>query len=147
GGNLIVMDLNAAQLAFQKAGKLDRIDLVLQPGVAAEAMQEALQARLGEGVKVERPSFRNATVEKMLQSFQVNLTALSMIALFVGMFLIYNTLSSAVVERRRDIAILRAVGAKRAAVGAVFLMEGLVIGIIGTGLGIPLGLGLSRLTL
>ncbi|HXH09803.1 MAG TPA: FtsX-like permease family protein [Alphaproteobacteria bacterium] len=147
GGNFIVMDLAAAQLAFQKAGKLDRIDLILRPGVTAVAMQEALQARLGDGVKVERPSFRTATVEKMLQSFQVNLTALSMIALFVGMFLIYNTLSSAVVERRRDIAILRAVGAKRAAVGALFLMEGLIIGIIGTGLGIPLGLGLSRLTL
>ena len=67
GGNFIVMDLSAAQLAFQKVGTLDRIDLSLQPGVAVEAMQEALQARLGPGVKVERPTFRNAAVEKMLQ--------------------------------------------------------------------------------
>jgi putative ABC transport system permease protein len=147
GGNLIVMDLEAAQGAFQKSGKLDRVDLVLHAGVPVDTVQEALQARLGKGVKVERPSFRNATVEKMLQSFQVNLTALSMIALFVGMFLIYNTLSSAVVERRRDIAILRAVGAKRSAIAAVFLLEGVVFGVIGTAVGIPLGLGLSRLTL
>jgi putative ABC transport system permease protein len=147
GGNFIVMDLSAAQLAFQKAGKLDRIDLALQPGVAVDAMQEALQARLGPGVKVERPAFRNAAVEKMLRSFQVNLTALSMIALFVGMFLIYNTLSSAVVERRKDIAILRAVGAGRGAIASVFLVEGLVVGTVGTVVGIPLGLLLARLTL
>jgi putative ABC transport system permease protein len=147
GGNFIVMDLSAAQLAFQKEGKLDRIDLALQPGVSADTVQEVLRARLGPGVKVERPSFRNAAVEKMLRSFQVNLTALSMIALFVGMFLIYNTLSSAVVERRKDIAILRAVGAKRAAIAAVFLAEGLLVGAVGTGLGIPLGVALSRLTL
>jgi putative ABC transport system permease protein len=147
GGNFIVMDLNAAQLAFHKVGTLDRIDLALQPGVAVEAMQEALQARLGPGVKVERPTFRNAAVEKMLRSFQVNLTALSMIALFVGMFLIYNTLSSAVVERRKDIAIMRAVGAGRGAIAGVFLVEGLVVGAVGTGLGIPLGVLLSRVTL
>jgi putative ABC transport system permease protein len=147
GGNFVVMDLSAAQLAFEKAGRLDRIDLALQPGVAVDVMQEVLQARLGHGVKVERPSFRNATVEKMLRSFQVNLTALSMIALFVGMFLIYNTLSSAVVERRKDIAILRAVGAGRGAVAGEFLIEGLLVGIIGTLVGIPLGVLLSRLTL
>jgi putative ABC transport system permease protein len=147
GGNFIVMDLSAAQLAFHKAGKLDRIDLALQPGIAVDAMQDALQSRLGPGVKVERPAFRNAAVEKMLRSFQVNLTALSMIALFVGMFLIYNTLSSAVVERRKDIAILRAVGAGRGAIASVFLVEGLVVGALGTVVGIPLGVMLSRLTL
>jgi putative ABC transport system permease protein len=147
GGNFVVMDLSAAQLAFEKAGKLDRIDLALQPGVGVDVMQEALQARLGHGVKVEPPTFRNATVEKMLRSFQVNLTALSMIALFVGMFLIYNSLSSAVVERRKDIAILRAVGAGRGAIAGVFLVEGLLVGMIGTLVGIPLGVLLSRLTL
>jgi putative ABC transport system permease protein len=147
GGNFMVMDLSAAQLAFHKVGTLDRIDLALHPGVSVDATQDALQARLGSGVKVERPSFRNAAVEKMLRSFQVNLTALSMIALFVGMFLIYNTLSSAVVERRKDIAILRAMGAGRGAIASVFLVEGLVLGAVGTAVGIPLGVLLSRLTL
>ena len=147
GGNFMVMDLHAAQLAFHKVGTLDRIDLALHPGVSVDAMQDALQARLGPGVKIERPTFRNAAVEKMLRSFQVNLTALSMIALFVGMFLIYNTLSSAVVERRKDIAILRAVGAGRGAIASVFLVEGLVLGAVGTAVGIPLGVLLSRLTL
>ncbi|HEX9872684.1 MAG TPA: FtsX-like permease family protein [Candidatus Tectomicrobia bacterium] len=147
GGNFLVMDLSAAQLAFQKVGTLDRIDVALQAEVAVDVMQQALQARLGPGVKVERPAFRNAAVEKMLRSFQVNLTALSMIALFVGMFVIYNTLSSAVVERRKDIAILRAVGAARGAIAGVFLVEGLLVGAVGTLVGIPLGLLLSRLTL
>lgn len=147
GGNFLVMDLSAAQLAFQKAETLDRIDVTLQPGIAVDTMQQALQARLGPGVKVERPAFRNTAVEKMLRSFQVNLTALSMIALFVGMFVIYNTLSSAVVERRKDIAILRAVGAARGAIAGVFLVEGLLVGTVGTLVGIPLGLLLSRLTL
>jgi putative ABC transport system permease protein len=147
GGNFMVMDLSAAQRAFHKVGRLDRIDLALQPDVSVDAMQEALQARLGPGVKVERPTLRNAAVEKMLRSFQVNLTALSMIALFVGMFLIYNTLSSAVVERRKDIAIMRAIGAGRGAIASVFLVEGLTLGALGTVVGIPLGVLLSRLTL
>jgi putative ABC transport system permease protein len=147
GGNLVVMDLAVAQLAFEKIGRLDRIDLVLASGIAIQILQEALQARLGPGLRVERPSFRNAAVEKMLQSFQVNLTALSMIALFVGMFLIYNTLSSAVLERRRDIAILRAVGASRGAIATIFLCEALCVGLLGTLLGILLGMALSHLTL
>ena len=147
GGNFIVMDLTQLNSPFKKSARLTASTVTLQPGVAVEAMQEALQARLGPGVKVERPAFRNAAVEKMLRSFQVNLTALSMIALFVGMFLIYNTLSSAVVERRKDIAILRAVGAARGAIASVFLVEGLLLGAVGTLVGIPLGLLLSRLTL
>jgi putative ABC transport system permease protein len=57
GGNFIVMDLNAAQLAFHKVGTLDRIDLALHPGVAVDAMQDALQARLGPGVRSNAPPF------------------------------------------------------------------------------------------
>jgi putative ABC transport system permease protein len=147
GGNFAVMDLGAAQHAFQKVGKLDRIDLALQPEVPVDSLQGLLQDRLGPGVRVDRPSFRNAAVEKMLRSFQVNLTALSMIALFVGMFLIYNTLSSAVVERRKDIASLRVIGADRLTIASIFLAEGIVVGAVGTLLGIPLGLGLARVTL
>lgn len=147
GGNFAVMDIGAAQQAFQRPGRLDRIDIVPKAGIPVDELQEALQVRLGSSVTVQRPSFRNATVEKMLQSFQVNLTALSMIALFVGMFLIYNTLSSAVVERRKDIGILRALGASRAAIAGIFLAEGLIVGLGGTVLGLALGLVLARLTL
>ena len=59
---------------------------------------------------MRRPQARNQAVEKMLRSFHVNLTALSLIALIVGMFLIYNSTTIAVVQRRRELGILRALG-------------------------------------
>lgn len=107
GGNFALMDIAAAQIVFQKIGRLDRIDLTIQEGFPLESLQEQLTRDLNGGAKVQRPEVRNESVEKMLKSFQVNLTALSMIALLVGMFLIYNTMSFAVIQRRREIGILR----------------------------------------
>src|SRR5438128_1684270 len=103
-----VPDVAAAQVLFDRVGRLDRIDVVPRQDFPLDTLQAALQQRLGPGVQVRRPQARNQAVEKMLRSFHVNLTALSLIALIVGMFLIYNSTTMAVVQRRRELGILRA---------------------------------------
>ncbi len=79
----------------------------------------------------------------MLGAFQLNLTALSLIALLVGMFLIYNTVATAVVRRRHEIGVLRALGLSRAQVQALFVGEALVLGVLGAALGLVLGVAMA----
>ncbi|HSX79950.1 MAG TPA: ABC transporter permease, partial [Candidatus Saccharimonadia bacterium] len=105
GGHFAIMDIAAAQVLFDRAGRLDRIDVVPRQDFPLETLQATLQQRLGPGVQVRRPQARNQAVEKMLRSFHVNLTALSLIALIVGMFLIYNSTTIAVVQRRRELGV------------------------------------------
>lgn len=143
-GNFAVLDIAAAQVHLEKLGRLDRIDVALQPGFPLDDVQARLQHALGERVRVERPESRTASVEQMLRSFHVNLFALSLIALFVGMFLIYNTVSFAVVQRRKEIGILRSLGVTRRRIGWLFLVETLALGFAGSILGLLLGLLLSK---
>ncbi len=80
----------------------------------------------------------------MLGAFRLNLEALSLLALFVGVFLIYNTAMFAVVSRRRDTGILRSLGARRYELVVAFLTEILILGVIGGALGGVLGYFLTR---
>ena len=78
-----------------------------------------------------------------MRAFRVNLSALGAIALLVGMYFVYNTLSISVLRRRADIGVVRALGASRRAVFAAFLGEGLALGVAGGALGLVLGAGLA----
>jgi putative ABC transport system permease protein len=138
GGNLVVLDISVAQDVLQRWGRLDRIDLIVPPKQVAD-VRERLAVLLPPGVQVMEPAGRTGQVENLIRSFELNLTALSFIALFVSMFLIFNALSLAVVRRRREIGILRSLGLTRGQVARQFLGEGLVIGVLGTGLGLALG--------
>ena len=80
----------------------------------------------------------------MIRAFQRNLTALSLLALVVGMFLVYNTMTFSVVQRRPLIGTLRALGVTRAEVFALVMGEALAIGALGTAAGLLLGLGARR---
>ncbi|MDP6112438.1 MAG: FtsX-like permease family protein [Planctomycetota bacterium] len=138
-GNIALMDIAAAQWLFQKIGKLDRIDLVVQDKQQITEIQSRLEEQLPGFVTVEPPSSRTKQVEKMVGAYQLNLTALSWIALFVGVFLVYNTVSIAVIRRRREIGISRALGAPRSGVAWAFGIESAALGAIGSAFGIPAG--------
>ena len=112
-GQVAILDIAAAQIHFGKLGRLDRIDIVLQPDADVERVAADLRRRLPPEIGVERPEARNAQVEQMLGSFQLNLFVLSLIALFVGAFLVYNTMAVSVVRQRRQIGILRSLGVNR----------------------------------
>jgi len=143
-GNIAIMDIASAQWTLGKLGKLDRIDLITDEEVNLDAVIEGLEKRLGGRLLIRRPQQRSRQVEKMLFSFQLNLTALSAISLFVGIFLIYNTLLVSVVHRRKEIGILRALGVPRSKIFWLFTFEGIMIGTAGGFAGVFAGALLGR---
>ncbi|MEW6125746.1 MAG: FtsX-like permease family protein [Acidobacteriota bacterium] len=140
-GNFILMDIAAAQLAFNRLGYLDRVDVKLKNKITIEQAESAIAGRLPQGLQVTRPSATYNQIEKMIAAFHFNLNALGSIALFVGLFLIYNTIAISVLARREEIGTLRAIGASRRAILALFLGEAILLAIVGT----IIGLGIGRL--
>lgn len=134
-GNVIVMDIGCAQDLFDMKGRINRVDLIVPEAMIPE-LSAKLSKELPGGLAVERPKRRGQQVEKMLRSFQYNLTALSLIALLVGMFLIYNTMSISVIRRRWEIGTMRALGLPASTVFSLFAVEAALLGAIGSGLGI-----------
>lgn len=141
---LAVMDIAAAQIVFDAVGRLDRIDLVTKEGVRVEEVQESVQRVLPPPLTVRRPAQRSKQIEDMVGAFQLNLAVLSWVGLVVGMFLIYNTVSFSVAQRRREIGIFRAIGMSEWLVVRLFLAEALVFGVTGGLLGSLGGLALAQ---
>ncbi len=142
--SMVIMDIAAAQVQLARLGQLDGVDIVSAPGVSVDRVIRELQAQLGPSVLVNRPSQRDAQVQRMLTSFQLNLTTLSMVGLFVGTFLIYNAVGFSVVQYRREIGILRAIGMFRRHIALLFLGEAIMTGIVGGCLGSVFGSGLAH---
>ncbi|GIV57581.1 MAG: permease [Rhodothermaceae bacterium] len=146
---LLVVDIATAQELLGRTGRLSRIDLIVPEGAAGAALLERLRAVLPPGAEVVRSATRTETVEQMTRAFELNLTALSLLALVVGMFLIYNTMTFSVVQRRPLLGRLRVLGVTRREVFTLVLGEALLIGLAGTVLGgllgVVLGQGLVRL--
>lgn len=130
------MDIGWAQELLGTVGRLDSIQLLLTEDADPSTVTASARALVPTDVVVAAPQQRSEQIGKMLASFQLNLTALSLVSLLVGMFLIYNTVSAAVVRGRREIGILRAIGTSRREIRALFLGEALVFGIPGIALGI-----------
>jgi putative ABC transport system permease protein len=146
GGNVAVADIATAQELFGRIGRLDRVDLLVAPA-ARERVSATLAAELPADARPERPQARTRQVEDMVSAFGLNLTALSFIAVFVGMFLVLNAVALAVVRQRRDVGVLRALGLTRAGVVAVFVLEGCVLGALGAAAGCALGVLVANVTL
>lgn len=143
GGNLAIMDIYAAQMAFGKTGRVDRIDVCPRAGENPETVRQAIAAALPQGYKVDTPVGRTKQVEAMISRFQNGFDVISYLAIFVGMYLIYNAVSISVVNRRKEIGILRALGCRRKDIMTLFLAETLVMAAIASVLGIILGLILA----
>lgn len=144
GGQLVILFLDAAQLAFAREGHVDRIDLQLAKGVTIEQALPRLRALVGSRGEVARPDARGATIAGMTASFRLGLQAQALLALLVGMFLIYNAVSVSVAQRRREIGVLRSLGVTRWAVTRVFLVEALVLGVVGGAIGVVVGDALAK---
>ncbi len=144
GGNLGIMDIYAAQKVFGRGRHFDRIDVGLGEGVSLEKGEAALQNALGPGFTVEPPSGRGKQFESLLSIYSFALSISSLFALFIGLFIIYNSFSIAVTQRRSEIGILRALGATRAQIRTLFLGESAVAGLIGSAAGVALGLAFTR---
>ena len=143
-GRMGVMDIAAAQALFSLVGRLDRIDITTEPGFSIERIAEDIKGMLPPGLVVARPSRRNEQVERMIRAFQLNLSMLSAVGLLVGLLLVYNTISFSVVQRRREIGMLCALGMGRQAVSGVFMGEAAMMGVMGGIAGGWMGLLLAR---
>lgn len=143
-----VIPLRAAQTLFGREGELDQIEIVASPRAAAgqglDSLKEALQARLGKSYSVIYPSTQGKRVTQMVNTYQLGLNFFSVIALFVGAFLIYNAFSMTVVERTREIGMLRTIGMTRPQIMRQILAEALLLGIVGAALGVALGMVLAQ---
>ncbi len=138
-GDAVLMDMGAAQLATGKTGRVDRILIKVPEQPGFDEWQQRLRAALPGGVQLSAQGTQTAANRKMLAAFRWNLRILSYIALLVGAFLIYNTISVSVVRRRADIGTVRALGAGRRMVLMAFLLEAGLFGLVGAALALPLG--------
>jgi putative ABC transport system permease protein len=138
--DLLVVDIATAQELFGAAGQLTRIDLMVED----EQLLTRIGAALPTGADLVAAGAQAGATARMILAFQWNLTALSLLALVVGMFLIYQTMTFSVVQRRPLIGSLRALGVTRAEVFALVMSEALVIGVVGTLAGLALGLGMAQ---
>ena len=144
GGDLAVMDIYAAEKMFGRGRKFDRVDIALQEGVKVGDAERKLKALLGPGFQVESPSSRGEQFEATSRVYALASDISSLFALFIGMFIIYNTFAIAVTQRRAEIGILRALGATRGQIRTLFLMESALTGLVGTIVGVFAGLMLAR---
>ncbi|HEX9114910.1 MAG TPA: FtsX-like permease family protein, partial [Anaerolineae bacterium] len=134
---LVLADIATVQELTGRLGRLDQIDLILPANdSAAEA---AVTRLLPPDAQLVAASARAGAIDQMTAAFRTNLTALSLLALLVGMFLIYNSMTFAVIQRRPLFGTLRCLGATREEVAGLVLSEAAVIGVLGSALGLGLG--------
>ncbi|MBC7367012.1 MAG: ABC transporter permease, partial [Undibacterium sp.] len=140
---LLVLDLRHLQQLTGKVGRVDRVEFLVEPGPRAPERRVELQALLEQLGRdrwiVTTPGARRESAETMTRAFRLNLTILSLIALLVGLYLIFQALDGAVVRRRTEIAILRSLGVEERAIQLAWLTEAAVLGLLGGGLGVALG--------
>ncbi len=134
-----VLDIADAQALFGRLGSLDRIDVQLVPGVDAKAWAAQLPARW----RAEPPEDTGARLNDLTRSYRVNLGLLALMALFTGSFLVYAVLSLATAQRLPQWALVGVLGVSARMRWRLILTEGLVIGAVGTVLGLLLGVGLA----
>jgi putative ABC transport system permease protein len=141
---LLIMDVGNAQALLGQAGRLTRIDLIVDEAGAAR-----LRGLLPSGAELAAASGQSDAAAQLASAFQLNLSALSLLALIVGMFLIYNTMMFSVVQRRPVFGIMRSLGVTGAQLLALILFEAaltsLAGALLGLGLGWVLGQGAVRL--
>ena len=138
-GRLAVMDIAGAQLHFDRVGVLSRIDLKLAAGVSAQAARQSLAALLPPGLALRVPEAAASELSTLSRAYRVNLTMLAAIALLTGGFLVFSTQLLSVARRRREFALLRALGMERRQLLRGLLTEGAAVGLAGGVFGVALG--------
>jgi putative ABC transport system permease protein len=131
---LLLADIATAQELLARTGVLDRIDLILTPSQVPR-----VRALLPPGLRLERASSRTESSVRMTQAFHTNLAAMSLLALLVGGFIIYNGMTFSVLQRRALLGHLRVLGVTRRELFILILGEALALGIAGSLLGLLAG--------
>jgi len=134
-----LMDIASAQWAFNRIGRLNRIDLRLRPGSDVDAFRRALEQKLPDGVLAVAPPVERNRAVTVTRAYRINLNMLALVALWTGAFLVFSTQSLAVLRRRRSLALLRALGVTRGQLQRALIGEGVALGVAGSFVGVILG--------
>jgi putative ABC transport system permease protein len=149
GATLAGFDLPTAQRFFDKEGRLDEIAVARKPGVSESALLSQVRDLLPKTAQVRTGTAQAQEDQKDTNSFisflRDFLLAFGGIALFVGSFVIANSLSITIAQRTRELATMRTLGASRRQVLGSIVVEALVIGVFASVTGLFLGLGLAKL--
>jgi putative ABC transport system permease protein len=138
GGYVALADISTMQEFTGLQGWVDRIDLRLKPGANGKDLA-GIRALLPPGIVLRPPTEARDSGRAMIDAYQMNLSVLSFVSLFVGMFLVYSLVSLNAASRRRELAILRSLGASSRMIFVMILSEGFILGVSGWLLAIPLG--------
>jgi len=141
--DVLLMDIATAQDVLEAAGTLTRIDLLVSAADSADRFPR-VRALLSPGETLAPAGTRAEVMAGMIDAFDVNLTALSLLALVFGMFLIYNAVTFSVVQRRALLGMLRALGVTRGEILRMILSEATWIGVSGSAIGLAVGVVLGR---
>jgi putative ABC transport system permease protein len=148
GTTLAIFDLPTAQALFNKQGQLDQIDIAAKPGVTSADLLGQIRSVLPPHTQVRtgqaQAAKSSSEISSALKFLQYFLLAFGGIALFVGSFVIANTLSITIAQRTREFATLRTIGATGRQVLAVVVLEGFVTGLVASAIGLFVGLGLAK---
>lgn len=140
---MLLMDLPAAQKLMEREAKVDRVEVLVTHGDAFPHLREetgrVLDQLANQRWQVTGAEDRRALAGTMTEAFRLNLTILSLLALFVGGYLIFQALDGVVIRRREEIGVLKSLGVTDAEIQRAFLIEALLLGVIGGGLGLLLG--------
>ena len=139
GGNLGIMDIDGARFQFGKNGKIDRIDIIPREGIPIDQVREVLARRFEPSLQVESPATQADGMRRLVENYQSLLQFMGSLALMVGLFLVMNTTTIAIAERRKEFGILRAVGAPTSSLLFILLLESLLLGLVGSTAGVLLG--------
>lgn len=142
--NVVVTDISTAQKALRQFGLLTRIDLRLPGGEAESALLEQVRGLLPAGARVVATGPRTRATAEMTRAFELNLLMLGLLAMVVGVFLIFNAMSFSVVQRRPLVGRLRVLGATRGEIFTLVLTEALVLGLVGAVAGLVIGTWLAQ---
>ncbi len=137
GGRVAVTDIASLQEFADRGGVVDRIDLRLKRPGDAQSI-ESIEAFLPPSLRFSPPGTGKSAMQGLLDAYGLNLSVLSFVALFVGMFLVFSLVSMNAVARRKELAVLRSLGATERWTSALFLTEGVMLGILGWIAAVPL---------
>jgi putative ABC transport system permease protein len=133
-----------AQKAFEDPGRISGIAVEAADGIPVPELRERLDRGLGEGLQAERSETRTQEMTSQLQGFRISLLFFAGTALFVGAFLVFNALSMTILERTRELGMLRALGSTRTMIARSVIAEALILGLLGSTLGVLFGYGMAK---
>jgi putative ABC transport system permease protein len=143
-GRFAVMDVFAAQRLFALDRRFTQIDVGVADGADVAAVRAQLERRVAGRGLVQEPRARGQELERMLTSNRYGMTLAALLAVVVGLYLIFNTMMVTVAQRVREIGCLRALGMRRREVVRLVAVESLALGAAGCAAGVPLGWGMAR---